>query len=131
MREKLQQSGHDHSSLIEEQRYKRRVRMEIPEIQIHQAKERLDQKDGLFVDIRDSDSYQAAHIPGALHLQDANLQEFLQNTDKEKPLVVYCYHDNSSLGAVAYLIENGFKNVASMSGGFEAWRQVYVMEPKQ
>ena len=105
--------------------------MQIPEIQIDQAKERLDHKDAIFVDIRDPDSYQAAHIPGALHLQDANLQEFLQNTDKEKPLVVYCYHGNSSLGAVAYLIENGFKNVASMSGGFEAWRQVYVMEPKQ
>jgi thiosulfate sulfurtransferase len=100
--------------------------MQIPEIQIDQAKERLDHKDGIFVDIRDPDSYQAAHIPGALHLHDANLQEFLQKTDKEKPLVVYCYHGNSSLGAVAYLLENGFKNVASMSGGFEAWRQVYA-----
>ena len=99
--------------------------MEIPEIQIHQAKERLDNKEGMFVDIRDPNSYGAAHIAGALHLHDGNLQEFVQNTDKQKPLVVYCYHGNSSLGAVAYLMENGFKNVASMSGGFEAWRQVY------
>jgi thiosulfate sulfurtransferase len=100
--------------------------MQIPEIQIDQAKERLDHKDSIFVDIRDPDSYQAAHIPGALHLHNGNLQEFVQNTEKEKPLVVYCYHGNSSLGAVAYLLENGFKNVASMSGGFEAWRQVYA-----
>ena len=100
--------------------------MQIPEIQIDQAKERLDHKDSIFVDIRDPDSYQAAHIPGALHLDNGNLQEFVQNTEKEKPLVVYCYHGNSSLGAVAYLLENGFKNVASMSGGFEAWRQVYA-----
>jgi thiosulfate sulfurtransferase len=41
---------------------------------------------------------------------------------------VYCYHGNSSLGAVAYFLENGFKNAASMSGGFEAWRQVYEHE---
>ncbi len=100
--------------------------MQIPEIQIDQAKERLDHKDSIFVDIRDPDSYQAAHIPGALHLHNGNLHEFVQNTEKEKPLVVYCYHGNSSLGAVAYLLENGFKNVASMSGGFEAWRQVYA-----
>jgi thiosulfate sulfurtransferase len=100
--------------------------MQIPEIQIDQAKERLDHKDSIFVDIRDPDSYQAAHIPGALHLHNGNLQQFVQNTEKEKPLVVYCYHGNSSLGAVAYLLENGFKNVASMSGGFEAWRQVYA-----
>jgi thiosulfate sulfurtransferase len=102
--------------------------MEIPQIQIHQAKKKLDQKESVFVDIRDPGSYYAAHIPGALHLHDANVQEFIQNTDKETPVVVYCYHGNSSLGATAYLIENGFKNVASMSGGFEAWRQVYEHE---
>jgi hypothetical protein len=33
-----------------------------------------------------------------------------------------------SPGRVAYFLENGFKNVASMSGGFEAWRQVYDHE---
>ncbi len=103
--------------------------MEIPQIPIHDAKNKLDQKQCLFVDIRDPGSYQQAHIPGAIRLHDGNVQEFVQNTDKDKDVVVYCYHGNSSLGATAYLIENGFKNVASMSGGFEAWRQVYEHEP--
>jgi thiosulfate sulfurtransferase len=56
------------------------------------------------------------------------VQEFVQHTDKDTSLVVYCYHGNSSLGATAYLMENGFKDVVSMSGGFEAWRQVYEQE---
>jgi len=103
--------------------------MEIPQIPIQDAKNKLDQKQCLFVDIRDPGSYQQAHIPGAIRLHDGNVQEFVQNTDKDKDVVVYCYHGNSSLGATAYLIENGFKNVASMSGGFEAWRQVYEHEP--
>jgi thiosulfate sulfurtransferase len=103
--------------------------MEIPQIQIHEAKERFDQKNSLFVDIRDPGSYGQAHIPGAIHLNDGNVQEFLQNTDKERSVVVYCYHGNSSMGATAFLLENGFKNVASMSGGFEAWRQMYEHEP--
>lgn len=102
--------------------------MEIPQIQIHQAKERLDERSCSYVDIRDPGSYREAHIPGAFHLHDGNVQEFVQSTAKETPIVVYCYHGNSSLGATAYLIENGFKNVASMSGGFEAWRQVYEHE---
>jgi thiosulfate sulfurtransferase len=102
--------------------------MEIPQIQIHDAKQKLDQKACLFVDIRDPGSYRAAHIPGALHLHDGNIQEFLQNTEKEQAVVVYCYHGNSSLGAAAFLIENGFKDVASMSGGFEGWRQVFDTE---
>ena len=102
--------------------------MEIPQIQIHDAKQKLDQKACLFVDIRDPGSYRAAHIPGAVHLHDGNIQEFLRNTAKEQAVVVYCYHGNSSLGATAFLIENGFKDVASMSGGFEAWRQVFDTE---
>ena len=102
--------------------------MDIPQIQIHDAKQKFDQKESLFVDIRDPGCYGQAHIPGAIHLHDGNVQEFLQNTDKEKSVVVYCYHGNSSLGATAFLLENGFKNVTSMSGGFEAWRQVYEHE---
>ena len=43
-------------------------------------------------------------------------------------MIVYCYRGNSSLGAVAYFLESGFKNVASMSSDFEAWRQVYEHE---
>jgi thiosulfate sulfurtransferase len=102
--------------------------MEIPQIQIHDAKQKLDQKACVFVDIRDPGSYQSAHIPGAIHLHDGNVQEFLQNADKNQAVVVYCYHGNSSMGATGYLIESGFTKVASMSGGFEAWRQVYEYE---
>jgi thiosulfate sulfurtransferase len=102
--------------------------VEIPQIQIHDAKEKLDEKKCLFVDIRDPASYRQAHIPGAIHLHDGNVQEFLQNTEKAEAVIVYCYHGNSSLGATAFLIENGFTNVASMSGGFEAWRQAYEHE---
>jgi thiosulfate sulfurtransferase len=101
---------------------------EIPQIQIQEAKKKFNEKDCTFVDIRDSGSYRAAHIPGAVHLHDENVQQFLETADKNRELVVYCYHGNSSLGAVGYFLENGFKNVASMSGGFEAWRQLYEHE---
>ena len=102
--------------------------MEIPQIAIHEAKKKLDEKSSLFVDIRDPGAYSQAHVPGAIHLSDGNVQEFLQNTAKDQAVVVYCYHGNSSMGATGYFIENGFTNVASMSGGFEAWRQVYEQE---
>jgi thiosulfate sulfurtransferase len=105
--------------------------MKIPQIQIHEAKRKLDEKSSLFVDIRDPRSYRQAHIPGAIHMNDGNVQEFVQQTDKDKEVVVYCYHGNSSMGATAYLIENGFTNVASMSGGFEAWRPVYEHETEE
>ena len=104
---------------------------EIPEIQIGEAKEKLNRQECVFVDIRDPASYQAGHVPGAVHLNDGNVQEFIGSADKEREVIVYCYHGNSSLGAVAYFLENGFKNVASMSGGFEAWRQIYEHEAEE
>ena len=104
---------------------------EIAQIQIQDARRKFDKKECLFVDIRDPGSYRQAHIPGAIHLNDGNVQEFLQNTAKDQNVVVYCYHGNSSLGATGYFLDNGFKNVASMMGGFEAWRQVYEYEPSQ
>lgn len=104
---------------------------EIPQIQIHEAKKKLDRKDCLFIDVRDRGSFRSAHIPGAIHLHDGNVQEFMRAASKESPIIVYCYHGNNSLGATAYLLQNGFKNVASMSGGFEAWRQVYEHESEE
>ena len=101
---------------------------EIPEIQIDEAKKKFDQKDCMFVDVRDPGSYRAAHIPGAVHLHDGNAQEFIAVTDKDREVIVYCYHGNSSLGSVSYLLENLLTNFESMLGGFEAWRQVYEHE---
>jgi 3-mercaptopyruvate sulfurtransferase SseA len=73
---------------------------EIPQVQIHEAKKKFDQQQCLFVDIRDPGSYRAAHIPGAVHLHDGNVQQFIEGADKDREVIVYCYHGNSSLGAV-------------------------------
>ncbi len=47
--------------------------MEIAQIQIHEAKKKLDEKSCMFVDIRDPGSYRQAHIPGAIQLHDGVL----------------------------------------------------------
>ena len=73
------------------------------------------------VDIRDSNSYSTGHIPNSVPLNDANVKEYIETTDKEKPLVVCCYHGNSSRGAAEYFSQQGFKEVYSMTGGYAAW----------
>lgn len=78
--------------------------------------------DVTIVDIRDEDSYKAEHIPGAVSLNDGNLESFLNETDKNIPLICYCYHGISSQSAANYFAEQGFKKVYSMIGGFEQWR---------
>lgn len=77
------------------------------------------------VDIRDPQSFSDAHIADSLHLTDATLVKFMQETEFETPVVVICYHGRSSQGAAQYLVEQGFEDVYSMDGGFEDWRRQY------
>lgn len=95
------------------------------QIDIHQAKELFQVGNAIIVDIRDSSSYRAGHIAKAVLVNDENLDEFLKNTTKDNPVVCYCYHGFSSQNAAVFFKENGFKDIYSIEGGFEAWRQVY------
>lgn len=97
--------------------------MNIPEVSVAEAKKILEKGNSVFVDVRDPLSYQEDHLPGAVHLTSKNVQSFLESADKNKPLIIYCYHGNTSLGAAAYFLEQGFGKVFSMTGGFEAWRE--------
>ena len=101
---------------------------EFKQIDVEEAGKMLQSGKAVFVDVRDAASYQAAHVPGALHLTDANVEDFVAKADKAKPVVVYCYHGNTSQGAAAYLMDQGFKEVYSVIGGFEEWRQTDKME---
>ena len=98
------------------------------QISVEEAHKILESGRAVFVDVRDPGSYQAGHVPGALHLTDNNIQDFVAKTDKTKPVVCYCYHGNTSQGAAAYLMDQGFKEVYSVMGGFEEWRQTQEFE---
>lgn len=74
------------------------------------------------VDIRDAQSFAAGHMPGARHLDNHSLPDFIASADFDAPLIVTCYHGHSSQSAAAYLVHQGFSDVYSLDGGFEGWR---------
>lgn len=84
----------------------------------------LDQ-DATVVDIRDPQSFANGHIPGAQHLDNNSLPGFVATADRAQPLIVCCYHGNSSQPAAAYFADLGFAQVFSLDGGYEFWRQQY------
>lgn len=94
-------------------------------ISIDEAKGLIDEGGVTIGDVRDADAYRSAHIEGAIHVQHETLDEFLQVAPKDQPLILYCYHGNSSQGAANYFGELGFEVVYSVDGGFEAWRSKY------
>ena len=79
----------------------------------------------ILVDIRDEQSFNQAHVEGALSLNNDNVPQFLQQIDSEQPVAVMCYHGISSQQAADFLFQQGIVTVASVDGGFEHWRQHY------
>lgn len=99
--------------------------MPYKRISIDEAKAIIDQGGATIGDVRDADAYRSGRIADAIHVQHETIDEFLQVAPKDKPLILYCYHGNSSQGAANYFDGLGFKEVYSVDGGFEAWRSKY------
>ena len=95
-------------------------------ISTHDAKALFDDGSATLADVRDQHSYLSSHIENAFHLHNDNIEEFVAQSTLDQPLVVYCYHGNSSQGAAQFLLEKGFSEVYSMDGGFEEWRTQYA-----
>jgi len=80
------------------------------------------------VDIRDPQSYANGHMPNAAPLNNDNFATFVEQTPKDTPVVVVCYHGVSSQQAAQVIAQQGFETVYSMDGGFEAWRLANPVE---
>lgn len=90
--------------------------------------QQLREQGATVVDIRDPGSYDNGHIPGAIHIDNASVQGFIADADLASPLVVVCYHGNSSQSAAAWLAQQGFAEVYSLDGGFELWKARFPSE---
>ncbi|WP_109513548.1 thiosulfate sulfurtransferase GlpE [Pseudomonas ovata] len=91
----------------------------------------LREQGAVLVDIRDPETFATRHISGSRHLDNHSIADFIAQADLDKPLVVVCYHGNSSQSAAAYLVGQGFSDVYSLDGGFELWRATYPDDTTQ
>jgi len=87
-----------------------------------EAKQLIEQGDVIIADVRDQSSFEAEHINGATHLSVKALNDFCQTTHHDTPILVYCYHGISSQSVAQHLVDQGFTQVYSLIGGFEAWK---------
>ena len=95
----------------------------IKHINISSAKVKLKtNKKVVLLDIRDKESFISGHIDGALNVSDSNFREIVNKTSKDREVIVYCYHGNSSQGVAELLVNYGFLDVYSLDGGYEEWK---------
>lgn len=94
-------------------------------INANDAKNLIEKNTSQIIDIRDEMTFQAGRMKSATRIDNQNIGQFIAQADQEAPLIVCCYHGNSSQGAAQYFTEQGFKDVYSLDGGFEQWKVLF------
>jgi len=87
---------------------------------------RLREQGAILVDIREQDEVEQGIIPGAVHIPRGFLEMRIEETvrDRDTPVIVYCAGGVRSIFGAEALSDLGYRNVASMAGGFSGWKAV-------
>jgi sulfur-carrier protein adenylyltransferase/sulfurtransferase len=76
------------------------------------------------IDVREASEWEQGHLPGALHISKSYVEQQVEAAapDRDAEVILYCAGGVRSLFAAQTLEQLGYANVASMSGGFQAWK---------
>ncbi len=76
------------------------------------------------IDVREASEWDQGHLPGATHISKSYIEQQIEAAapDRDAPVVLYCAGGVRSLFAAQTLAGMGYTDVASMSGGFQAWK---------
>jgi len=90
-------------------------------ISIEQANQLRDE--GAFIlDVREPDEWVNFHIPGSTLIPLGELPDRLSEVPTDKTIVVVCNSGNRSKPGRDILLQAGFAEVTSMSGGVTGWK---------
>ena len=98
--------------------------MTFERISVEDAKALIEKIKITLIDIRDLNSFNADHIENALHIETFNIENFIKEKDKYEPILIYCYHGNSSQPAANFFSQKGFKKVYSLDEGYTGWKKL-------
>lgn len=91
----------------------------VPEISAAQMKERAGY---ILIDVREQEEWDQGHIDGArLWPLSKIMQEIFPDLSQDIEIILHCQKGMRSLQAAQIFKDNGFMDVASLSGGYEAW----------
>jgi molybdopterin/thiamine biosynthesis adenylyltransferase/rhodanese-related sulfurtransferase len=101
----------------------REARAQIREVSVGEV-DALDPGAATIVDVREESEWEQGHLPGARHVSKSYIEQQIEGIapDRDAPIVLYCAGGIRSLFAGQTLADMGYTNVASMAGGFQAWK---------
>src|SRR3954454_13198459 len=105
----------------------RQIRNQVEEVDPSDVKSTLSNGNGVvLLDVRESEEWDAGHIPGAKHVPRGYLEsrvEGIVGNDRDQRVIVYCASgQRSALAANTLKSLLGYENVASMNGGITLWK---------
>src|SRR5215208_4109408 len=118
----------------------REARSQIPEVTPTEVGAGRPGAQATLIDVREDSEWEQGHLPGAVHISKSYVEQQIEGAvpDRDAPVVLYCAGGVRSLFAAQSLQQLGYTNVASMSGGFQAWKSAglpldkpVVLSPEQ
>ncbi|MBI3521536.1 MAG: molybdopterin-synthase adenylyltransferase MoeB [Chloroflexi bacterium] len=75
-------------------------------------------------DVREKNEWDEGFIPGAVHVPKSYLEQWAEERlpDKNKTTILYCAGGVRSVMAADTLAKLGYRNVISLAGGFNRWK---------
>ena len=86
-----------------------------------EAKELIDKKKVVVLDVRTVEEFQAGHIPGATLIPVQELEVRMGELEKDQPYLVVCRSGNRSVQASEILTGKGFTKINNLTEGMNAW----------
>jgi molybdopterin/thiamine biosynthesis adenylyltransferase/rhodanese-related sulfurtransferase len=105
--------------------YIKQVKAEIDEVDPSAVSEVLGSDGIVIVDVRESDEWDAGHIPGAKFVTRGHLESRIEGAapNRSDRVILYCASGNRSALAAKTLREQlGYEHVESMTGGYTLWK---------
>lgn len=101
------------------------ARERVRELTVEETRAHLsDNPHAMLVDVREDAEWANGHAERATHLSKGIIERDIETQvpDKSTELILYCGGGFRSILAADALQQMGYTNVASMAGGWRAWR---------
>tara|TARA_B100000700_G_C14937824_1_gene805261 strand:- start:439 stop:768 length:330 start_codon:yes stop_codon:yes gene_type:complete len=94
----------------------------VKEITCQKLKKKIDKQDSfVLLDVREPEEYEMCHIDGSILVPLSEIEDHVDELDKDKHYVIYCKMGGRSMKACVLFQEKGFKKVQNLSGGIWQW----------
>ncbi len=95
----------------------------VKEVSVEQAKTAVTEQKAQFIDVRTASEFAGEHAQDAVSCPLDSMEGEIAKLDKNKPVYVICQSGRRSIEGAKKLQTAGFKEVYSVAGGTNAWKE--------